>query len=1209
MYNLTFGRRRTFFLLFFFMALLMTIPMQGQLLMNEMMASNASTLEDQFNNYPDWVEIYNAGSESVELGDFWISDDLSELKKWNIPSMVLDSGAYYLLFASGKDIRSGLSYWHTVINTGETWRYALPGAAISNDWKTSTGFTESWNTGKAGFGYGDNDDSTVVDFTISVFMQKEFVVEGVDQVTDATLFMDYDDGFVAYLNGTEIARSATMGEPGTTVSYNQLAGGGHEANMYNGSPPEAFNLAEHIDLFNEGSNILAIEVHNVSSSSSDLTANPFLLLGYKSFQSELLYRNPYLTIRDNFPHTNFRITADGEAIYLSDQDGTIVDQIANVQLPTDFSYGRVPGDPDQFGYYADPTPGGPNGTEYSTEYFNDSVRLVVGGQDFGTVQSVLMESDLTDDKIYYTLDGSEPDINSTVYTDPLTLYETKVIRARIIRPGSLPGPVTTHTCFIGSGHDLPIISVSMKPDDLWDYNTGIYVMGPNAGAESPYHGANFWQDWERPAHIEIYSEDHDLLLSQDAGTKIFGGYSRAHPQRSMSFFARKSYGDGTFSYPLFKEKDINSFEAFVLRNDGNDWCNGNFRDAVSAHLSAQMNIDHQAYQPYVMYLNGEYWGFINMREKINEHFIAGNHHVYPDDVNLVEGNGRLIYGSAASYMTMYNFITGNDMGSWQNYYYAGQMMDLQNYISFYALNVYIDNKDWPANNNKFWSTSAPGSKYRWISFDTDFAYSIWDHTAYTYNTLEFALGESELQNWANQPWAVAMIGSLIGNEGFRQRFINEFAGRMNTTWRPDQVIPVIDSFEQRLISEAPDHYDRWIGDPNAWLSYPNWLASVERIRTYFRERPDYMRQHLMDRFGITDTFRITLNVSDPAAGKVQISGIEPDHYPFEGLWFKDIPVKLEATPAPGYVFSHWSGDFSGDTTVFSYDMGGPAAFTAVFEEVDSATRVVINEINYASHPDMNTEDWVELYNLSGVGVDLTGWSLVDGFSRDSFNIPPGTVLPAEGYMVFSRHRPDYRRFYPETDPVLGDLPFGLSRQGDGVGLYDPEGNLHDHVIYGISDPWPETPNGQGPTLELINPMMDNLLPGSWKASESTGGTPLALNSVWDTLLIPVDTTDHTDTTHHTDTTGIVFYTLQSARAYPTPFSAQLNISFNLQVDDQVRITLWSSSGEMLATVREEWFSAGTNRITWNEAGKLRPGLYFIHIRSGTSSIVLKVVRN
>lgn len=1175
--------------------LLFARDMPGQLIMNEMMASNASTLEDQFNEFPDWIEIYNAGSEAIQLENYWLSDDLSEPRKWNLPGMLLEPGAYYIIFASGRDIRTGLSHWHTVVNTGEEWKYLAPQGPVDNVWRTSTDYTSGWNTGKAGIGYSDGDDSTIISTTVSLYMQKEFQVASVDQVTDAVLFMDYDDGFVAYLNGTEIARSFNMGIEGRDIVYNNTATSGHEANMYNGQPPEQFFLTDHIDALQEGSNILAIQVHNVNPTSSDMSSNPFLLLGFSTFQENLLYKNPYLLIRDKYPHANFKIRSEGEALYLTDESGTLVDQIANVQLPTDFSYGRVPGTADQFGYYAAPTPGAPNGADCSLNYFTDSVHIVPHEPDFSPKIRIHMESAIADDEIYFTLDGSEPDQDSPVFPGIQDLTETTVVKARIFRPNSLPGPVTTRTFFVGDGHDLPLISVSMDPYDLWDYNNGMYVMGPNAGSETPHHGANFWQDWERPAYFELYDTSHQVVLAQNAGTKIFGGWSRAHPQKSMSFFARKNYGDGSFSCQLFKEKPIDEFEAFVLRNSGNDWCNGNFRDALTAYLAADMDVDHQAYQPYVMYLNGEYWGFINMREKVNEHFVASNHHVYADDVNLLVSNSSLVHGNPDRYVQMHDFISTHDLSNAQNYSLAKGMMDVNNYMNYWALNVYIDNKDWPGNNIKYWNTTAPGSLFRWISYDTDFGYSIWDHQSYTVNTLRFSFGEVDQLNWANQEWATSMIRSLVANPHFRRQFINAFADRMNTTFHPDYVVPVIDSFEQRLISEAPAHYDRWIGDPNNWLSFPNWLASVERMRTYFRERPLYMRQHLMARFNLNGVSDIEIRVSDENAGHVRLNTLDLNSSPFTGTYFNGVPVRLEAVPAPGHVFSHWAGGFSGDTTVFSYDMSGPAQFMAVFEAVDSSTHIVINEINYASSPAANTEDWIELYNHSGVAVDLSGWALVDGFTQQRFTIAQGTVMPAGSYMVFSRHRPDFKRFHPEMQPLMGDLPFGLSSEGDGIALNDADGEMHDHVIFGTTDPWPEAANGSGMTLELTHPDIDNNLPESWKVSLDPLGTPNALNSQF---AVPEE---------NKDTTDIAQYTLSLAGAYPSPFRDQVHVVFTLDHQNDVSISVYNASGQMVGMVADRLFPQGEHRVTWNPEGTLAPGLYFVHLRTGAYHKTFKVV--
>lgn len=1167
--------------------------LSGQLLLNEIMSYNATRLADQFNEYPDWIEIYNSGENAVDLKEYWLSDDVTNLKRWKLPPMELFPDEYLVVFASGRDISNSMPYWHTVVDLGEVWRYYLPKSVVADDWKTSLSFTSNWQSGASGIGYGDNDDATVIPKTISVYLQKEFQVSSTELIEDAALFIDYDDGFVAYLNGVEIARSYNMGDSGRVVNFNAPAGSGREAVMFNGLPPEVFYFTDALHLLKEGSNVLAIEVHNENASSSDLTAIPFLLLAYSTYQEGLTFRNHNFVVKEKFPHTNFKIKSEGEGIFLSNDKGTIIDMLMNTPIPRDFSYGRVPDSAGLFGYFEQPTPGAVNGTNYSTDYIADSVKIYSYTKDNAFPLRILMESKVAEDRIYYTLDGSEPTRQSLVFRGYVELKKTTVFKARIYRSNSVPGPVTTRTFFVGDGHELPVISVSMNPYDLWDYNNGIYAMGPNANQEAPHHGANFWNDWERHAYFEIYNENHELVLAQDAGTKIFGGWSRAHPQKSQSFFARNEYGTGKFSYPLFKERAFDTYESFVLRNNGNDWCNGLFRDALSASLAAEMGVDHQAYQPYVMYLNGEYWGIINMREKVNEHFIASNHNVYSEDVNiLMGGNGSLVHGSPDSYKKMYDYVTTNNLSEWQFYNTVKSMMDVHNYIKYWVLNVYIDNKDWPGNNIKYWSTNAPGSLYRWISYDTDFGYSIWDQRAYQYNTLEFSFGEGPVSNWANQPSAVAMIKSLLSNQSFKHQFINEFADRMNTTFHPDQAIPVIDSFQQRLLSEAPAHYDKWIGDPNNWLSFPNWLNSVERMRIYFRERPAYMREQLIRRFNLEGTSEIKVNVSDTVAGYVRINGTDLSRFPSEGIYFNKIPIRLQAIPAPGYHFSHWVGTYPTDTAAFVYGMEGEGEFIAVFEPVDSVVKIVINEINFASHVKKNTEDWIELYNHSGVAADLSGWMVGDGYTPERYVIPGGTVIPAGGYMVFARNLPDFKRFYPELKPVKGNLPFELDSQKDGVALYDPEGALHDYVIYQDVAPWPETATGTGFTMELINPLLDNAKPQSWKASLVQPGTPCALNSQYSDVITGVEKMDLKRS----------FF-----RAYPSPFEHETTIDFSIATTREVRISVYSATGSLIEIIADGSFEAGDHKLTWRPDSGLAEGLYFINVRSESEHTTLKVV--
>ena len=209
---------------------------------------------------------------------------------WKFPSIVIPEDAYMVIFASGKNIQTSPSYWHTLINVGDEWKYLLPETNLDDSWKSSTTATVDWPVGKSGIGYADGDDSTLISQTISVYMQKTFDISNLNAVTNAMLYMDYDDGFIAYLNGTEVARSISMGDSGRSFSFDAPSISGHEATMYNGNNPESYVISDYLNLLQEGENILAIEVHNVSITSSDMSAIPFFLLGFNSIQEEYMYK-------------------------------------------------------------------------------------------------------------------------------------------------------------------------------------------------------------------------------------------------------------------------------------------------------------------------------------------------------------------------------------------------------------------------------------------------------------------------------------------------------------------------------------------------------------------------------------------------------------------------------------------------------------------------------------------------------------------------------------------------------------------------------------------------------------------------------------------------------------------------------------------------------------------------------------------------------
>jgi len=218
----------------------------SQVLINEIQSSNVVTAKDEFNEYPDWIELINNSGNTVNLGGWYLSDEKDSLDKWSFPAIQLLPSQHLLVFASGKDLKQLPAYWHTIIDAGSEWKYVVPTDTVSANWKSVNYSDAYWPSGTSGFGYADDDDSTPVSYgTISIYTRKKFSLSSLGNITSIFLHVDYDDGFVAYLNGAEVAR-VNLGTAGTAVTYNQLASPDHEALMYQGQQPSVFDISAFI---------------------------------------------------------------------------------------------------------------------------------------------------------------------------------------------------------------------------------------------------------------------------------------------------------------------------------------------------------------------------------------------------------------------------------------------------------------------------------------------------------------------------------------------------------------------------------------------------------------------------------------------------------------------------------------------------------------------------------------------------------------------------------------------------------------------------------------------------------------------------------------------------------------------------------------------------------------------------------------------------
>ena len=605
-------------------------------------------------------------------------------------------------------------------------------------------------------------------------------------------------------------------------------------------------------------------------------------------------------------HANFKVSASGEFLSVSDQSGLIIDSIHTPPMITDLSYGRIPDGSIDFAILSKPTPGSGNNDSLFLPRCQTPVISLAGGFYSETVTLNITSNDPTA-KIYYSKDGSEPTPGSGQYSVPINISGTAVVRARCFVDGTSPSLIATETYFINEKFSLPVASVTTDPYNLWDKNYGIYV------DDGGYPNCNSFQDWERPVNIEYFEKSGEIGFKLDGGVKIHGGLTRIVNQKALNIYAKKAYGPDKIEYKLFAEKDINKFESLVLRNGGNDYKFGLFRDPMmQTMVKGQMDLETPAFNYVIHYLNGKYWGIECLQEKFDVHYVAANNHLDSDSINLLEYQAYKSQpvasaGSANGYNALLKFVETNDLSIKENYEYVASQIDIENYINYNITEIYIDNGDWPGNNIRLWNSTKQGSKWRWLLCDLDFGFGlspfgyVEDHT--NHNTLAVATQPDFSGTWPNPPYSTLLLRSLCTNPDFSQKFINNCCDQLNSTFQPDRVKGIINSFKTLLSPEMARHKTRF---PE---SAPDWNNEINVMLTFADKRANNVFSHIMTKFQLQRNNTLTFN-ADTTKGQIQLNTLLLKTYPWSGKYFPHVPSTITAIPKPGHTFNSWS---DGDT--------------------------------------------------------------------------------------------------------------------------------------------------------------------------------------------------------------------------------------------------------------------------------------------------------
>ena len=787
---------------------------------------------------------------------------------------------------------------------------------------------------------------------------------------------------------------------------------------------------------------------------------------------------------------------------------------------------------------------------------------------------------------YFNVQGKKP-VDWVFPEEGITLKASNVIRIMAVQPESQDTVEGFYTYLLNQQTDLPVLSLIFEPGDFFSGDRGIYVKGSNGipgYCRSTPHNWN--QDWERPIQMTLFEQDGnasaDPVFSVPAGVKIGGGCTRLYDQKSLDIYFRSKYGLSRLNYPLFPDKPISEFNRLSLRNGGQDWYRAMIRNAFSQELvRGRMDLGYQSYKHVAVYFNGQYWGIHMLREKQNEDFIESNYGVDADSIDLLSGNASVGEGSSVHYDQMLEYVNENGLEDSVHYAWIKERIDVEQYMDYLITEIFLANGDWPANNIKYWRAQTDTGKWRWILYDADMTMDSHSRGRLETNMFEKLHMLTET-NYEHSTWSTLLLRKLLENPTFKASFLQRYSVHLQLSFNPSRSLAIMDSIAGLIASEIPDHMRRWSKSMRLGNDM-NWEKHLEVMRYFLGQRPEKEREHIKSFFNTERLHSLSTDVNHAKSGIIRVEGAQSDTTDFV-LLYKGIPAQLQAIPAAGYRFVRWEGVIQSNNSDVEVLLNANSEVQAIFEPIASTqtSEVVINEIHYNAANTQDSDDWVELHNPNDYAVDMSYWFFSDSDDEHRYYFSPGSILAEGDFRVLVRNPVDFAAVYPTVSVAEGPIGFGFAGSGELLRLFNAEGQLIDSVRYDDQSPWPTAADGQGASLALVNPYLNNAEARFWSAS-ANGGTPGGANK--DVLVAnelddkPLNNSDHP-------------YQTQLGNNYPNPFNPTTTIPFSLEKASKVRLTVYDMLARSVQVLVDEYRSAGTHEVRFStDLTGLSSGLY------------------
>ncbi|GHT76682.1 hypothetical protein AGMMS50262_15560 [Bacteroidia bacterium] len=590
-------------------------------------------------------------------------------------------------------------------------------------------------------------------------------------------------------------------------------------------------------------------------------------------------------------HAPFKLSPEGGNLYLLDKNENILDQVTYPRQYRNVSYGKT-GDNGEWVYFTGHSAGASNsGKQPVSAFVCTKPNFLLPGGFYTSAVQIQFETPFEGETIHYTTDASEPTITSPAYSPgtAIQLSKTTCVRAVAFADNHIPSEIVTATYFINERKfNLPVVSIVTQQENLTDNTIGIYVGGTNGISGNCADARNWNRDWDRPANMELIDTTGMVRINQELDIAVAGGCSRNNPQKSLKLSPRKKFGDNRLRYDFFASKPGKKYKDIQIRNSGNDFGSTMMRDALMQSLIiGRMDIDYLAYEPAVCFMNGEYYGIQNLRERSSKDYLYTNYGLDEDEFILIDNQTA---ASNQEYNDLFNYVRNNNLASSSVYQTVSDQLDVEEYMNYMIAQIFYSNIDWPHNNYKIWK-KFDGGRWRLILFDTDFGFSHSPNPNYDHNTVRYVFQESDER-------ITLPLRRLVNNAAFKKQFINHFCVQVSSTFATNRVNTLIDSLSAKIRSEMVYHKQKWGGG--------NFDAELNVMKTFAKYRPDRVMQYLGQQFFQSAPVRNVAITSNIDSVSFTFNGEPVPDNPVTLKYFKNNQIEIQSfTDSETYCFQHW----------------------------------------------------------------------------------------------------------------------------------------------------------------------------------------------------------------------------------------------------------------------------------------------------------------